>query len=54
MYISMRLMGCIGAKGNAADGGMLANSIDLSFVGISGIWNNDIGNSLANKENSPI
>ena len=43
----MRLTGCIGAKGNAADGGMLANSIDLSFVGVSGVWNNDLGKSLA-------
>ena len=44
------LRSVLGAKGNAADGGMVADSIDLSFLGVSGIWNNELGKSLVDKE----
>ena len=33
----------LGSKENAADGGMVAESIDFSYIGVSGIWNNDLG-----------
>lgn len=33
----------IGAKSNAEDESMVAEGIDLSYIGVFGIWNNDLG-----------
>lgn len=41
--IRLTVLTPIGAKSNAENEGMVADAFDLSFFGVSNIWNNDLG-----------
>lgn len=46
--MTLQVTSLLGSRENAADGGMIAESIDFSYIGVSGIWNNDLGKNHHN------